>query len=170
MSIADHGAIRNAAKDEEVLTPARYSVLILTLLWITGCASSWVPIHEINNANHPVDSSLSDDQIKQAILGGARDAGWQTEALQDNRILATYHVRDHTVHVEILYTDWYYKVSYKDSDGMKIYCNASDRDKHRKPKVSGRDSCFSTPHYIHGNFKAWVDSLNAAIAKSLASI
>ena len=124
------------------------------------------------DATHTIGRSLSNEKIHEAILDGAQLAGWNAKTLPSGRIRATYHVRNHTVHVEVFYTDAWYKITYQSSNGMKMFCTTSDRDKLKGVKVSGRDSCpgNGAPMYIHGNYKKWVDSLSMSIQSSLASI
>jgi hypothetical protein len=147
------------------------SVVTVAAICLAGCASNIIPMYEVD-ATHTIGRSLTEAQIQEAILGGAEIAGWRAKTLPSGRILATYHVRSHTVNVQIFYTDAWYQVTYHSSNGMKMFCTTSDRDKLKGVKVSGRDSCpgNGAPMYIHGNYKKWVDVLNNGIQNSLASI
>ncbi len=138
-------------------------------LFVTGC-SGFVQLYEFDDL-HTIGRSLTAEQIKEGILEGAQVAGWNAKTLSSESILATYHIRVHTVNVEIFYTDTDYWINYKSSNGMKMFCTKRDRDKVRNMKVSGRHECpGGIPMYIHGNYKKWVDSLNTAIRNSLASM
>ena len=143
-------------------------VFVMTL-FVAGC-SGMVPLYDVDGS-HFVDRSLTEDQVKEAIIEGAETAGWLAKNLSGDTILATYRIRTHTVHVEINYTDTFYATLYKSSNEMKMFCTQRDRDNARNIKISGRQECpGGIPLYIHGNYKKWVDSLNAAIQNSLATI
>lgn len=137
---------------------------------VAGC-SGMVPMYEFDKS-HAIDRSLTKLDISEGILQGAQAAGWKAEILPNGRILATYIIRTHTVHVEIFYTHDYYKLTYRSSNGMKVFCTEQDRLEARNIKISGRQYCpgNGAPMYIHGKYKQWVDSLNVGIQKSLASI
>ncbi len=139
-------------------------------LFVAGC-SGVVPMYEVDKA-HTFDPSLTVEQIKEGILEGAQAAGWNAKVLSSGRILTTYRIRVHTVHMEIFYTDAYYQFTYKSSTGMKMFCTEQDRLKARNIKTSGRQNCpgNGAPMYIHANYKKWVDSLDSAIHTSLASM
>ena len=143
-------------------------VFVMTLL-VAGC-SGMVPLYEVDES-HFVDGSLTEDQVKEGLIQGAETAGWLAKDLGGDEILATYRIRTHTVHVVINYTDTFYATRYKSSNEMKMFCTRRDRDNARNIKISGRQECpGGTPLYIHGNYKIWMDSLNAAIQSSLASM
>ena len=142
-------------------------VFVMTL-FVAGC-SGMVPLHKVDES-HFVDGSLTEDQVKEAIIQGIEAAGWFAKDLGGDEILATYRIRTHTVHVVINYTDTYYATRYKSSSEMKMFCTQRDRDNARNIKISGRQECpGGIPMYIHGNYKIWVDSLNASIQRELAA-
>jgi hypothetical protein len=146
---------------------SRWLFVFVMISFVIGC-SGMVPLHEVDKS-HFVDRSLPKDQVKEAIIEGAETAGWRAKDLGGDMILATYRIRTHMIHVEINYTDTYYATRYKSSNEMKMFCTQRDRDNARNIKVSGRQECpGGIPLYIHGNYKIWVDSLNAAIQSSLA--
>jgi hypothetical protein len=140
---------------------------VLIVLYVVGCARTMIPIHEID-ASHTIGRPLTTEQINEGILEGARAAGWYAKVLSSGRILATYHIRVHTVHLEIFSTDAYYKLTYQSSNGLKMYCTEQDRLNNRNIDTSCPGG--GVPLYVHGNFKKWVDSLNASIQNSLASM
>jgi len=144
-------------------------IVFVMALFVAGC-SGMVRLSEVDG-QHFVDRPLTKDQVKEAIMEGAQAAGWQAKDLGSDFILATYRIRVHTVHVNIDFTNSYYITHYKITNGMKMFCTELDKDTHRNIKVSGRQECpGGIPMYIHGNYKKWVDSLNAAIQNSLASM
>ncbi len=151
-----------------------FSVVGLAILFLGSfsfpASASMVVLKEVRNS-YIVDGSLTKEQLEEAIMKGAQTAGWLTKDLVGDRILATYRIRVHTVHVEISYTDSFYVVRYTASNGMKMFCTTRDKEKIRDLKVSGRQECLGgrAPMYILGNYKQWMDSLNAAIQNALAS-
>ena len=144
-------------------------VFVMTL-FVAGC-SAMVPLHEVRYS-YIVDVSLSKDQLKEAVIKGAQTADWLTKDLVGDKLLAPYRIRDHTVHLEISYTDSFYVTRYKATTGMKMFCTVQDKLKDRNIKISGQHGCLGdrAPMYIDGNYKKWMDSLNASIQNSLASM
>lgn len=137
--------------------------VLISLLWsCTGFVHGFAPLHG-TDAAQPINRSLSEDDIKSAILEGARAAGWQAKALTDGQILATYQIRAHTVHVNIHYTDTYYTLNYRDSVGMKMFCTERDKKRAINQKVSGHENCPGRPAYIHQNYLIWLVTLNESI-------
>jgi hypothetical protein len=130
-----------------------------------------VPLTKVDG-QHFIDESLTQAQVREAIIAGAENARWSTEDLRSDYILATYHIRVHTVHVKIVFTNTFYIAHYESSDGMKMFCSEKDMEKNRNMIVSGRKKCPDNrlPSYIHKGYKKWVDSLNVAIQNSLASM
>lgn len=151
-----------------MLTRRWRDLLFVTLILLLGGCAGFVPLYG-TDVPHPIDRSLTNDEIKSAIIEGAMAAGWQAKELTDNQVLATYRVRAHTVHVEIIYTKNYYTLSYRDSTGMKMFCTTRDKERARNLKVSGHDNCPGRPAYIHQSYKAWLDTLNASIQFMLNS-
>ena len=140
----------------------------ITLL-IAACATSMVRVVDFEDV-HIIHKRLTEEQVKEAIVEGAAASGWLTKDMGDGRILATYHVRTHTVHVRIDYRNSNYSTGYSSSNGMKMFCSERDKKTHQL-KVTGRDKCRTGgPAYIRGNYKKWMDALNAAIQSSLASM
>jgi len=158
--------------EREKNTMTRYLRVLLiftTASFLAGCTSSMVTVVDVDGL-HIIHRSLTKARVKEAIIEGAETAGWLTKDMGDGRILATYHVRNHTVHVRIDYINSNYRTGYSSSNGMKMFCSERDKKTHQL-KVSGRDKCRTGgPAYIHGNYKKWVDSLNTSIQNSLSSI
>ena len=81
-----------------------FSVVGLAILFLGSfsfpASASMVVLKEVRNS-YIVDGSLTKDQLEEAIMKGAQTAGWLTKDLVGDRILATYRIRVHTVHVEI---------------------------------------------------------------------
>ncbi len=153
-----------------MISRSRLPFIFVMALTVAGCGGV-VPLHEVDGTR-VFDRELSKEQVKEAIVEGAEKAGWRAKDLGNDKILATYIVRVHTVHVNILYTDSYYSINYNSSIGMKMFCTRNDKEKARNLKVSGRATCPGGrgPLYIHGSYKIWVDSLNNAIHFELAAM
>lgn len=152
-----------------------HRILILAAaISFAACAqrsAHWVRLYDVDTV-HSIDKHLTKEQITGAVLKGAENAGWRAKDLGDGRILATYSVRVHTVHVEITIDDAAYDTRYRSSTGMKVYCSWEDKQKRRNIKITGRDECPGQvdPAFIHYGYKQWVDSLNNSIRLSLASV
>lgn len=144
---------------------------LLIALSMTGCTGSMVKIMNVDDS-HRIDKSLPKSQVREAIIEGAEFAGWRTKDVDDSEILATYTIRVHTIHIAITYGDSFYVTRYSSSSGMKMFCSQRDRDKTRDLKVSGSEQCPGNrpPLYIHGNYKKWMDALNASIRDRIASM
>ena len=54
-------------------------VVFVMTLFVSGC-SGMVPLHEVDES-HFVDRSLTEDQVKEAIIEGAETAGWLAKDL-----------------------------------------------------------------------------------------
>lgn len=148
----------------------RFLVFAMTLI-IAGCTASMIQLPQTYTA-HFLDGSFTEGQVKEAILEGARAAGWLAKDLEAGYVLASYQIRVHRVTVQIRYTDTFYAIQYKSSSGMKMFCTESDRNYRKDLRVSGQDPCPGgrDPLYIHGNYKKWTDSLNASIHNSLVTM
>jgi hypothetical protein len=158
-------------KERTLIKSLGFYLFLVIALSMTGCTGSMVKIMNVDDS-HSIDQSLSKNQIRDAIIEGAELAGWRTKDLRDDEILATYIIRVHTVQVAIVYADSFYVTRYSSSSGMKMFCSQRDRDKTRDLKVSGSEQCPGDrpPLYIHGNYKKWMDALNASIQNRLASM
>lgn len=140
---------------------------IAAALWLTGC-SQMIPIAQVNDLG-TIERSLTKDQVAAAIEEGARNAGWIPKNIGDERIAATYRIRNHTVDVMIHYSEDLYRINYKSSTEMKVQCSESDWKSSRNIIITGRQSCpgFETPLYIHENYGNWIAYLKASIDHSL---
>jgi hypothetical protein len=63
----------------------------------------------------------SADEVRKAIVAAASATGrkWVIAEPTPGRMIATYHVRTHTVVTEVLYGDSQFSVRYSDSSNMK---------------------------------------------------
>lgn len=82
-----------------------------------------VPIvnHESILVERPGGKAATADQVKQAIVAaaGAGARKWTVSEPQPGVLVATYHVRTHTVTTEIRYSATTFSVKYRDSINMK---------------------------------------------------
>lgn len=148
--------------------PVRTVLAPLVLTICAGCSPLMVSVMD-TDATHPVDSELTKEQVKTAILNGAQAAGWYAKDIGDDTILASFQLRTHAVQVEIDYTDTDYVTRYKTSAGMKMFCTEIDKSNHQNMKISGQENCpGGAPLYIHKSYKGWIDSLNRSIAVALS--
>jgi len=146
----------------------RILIVLSGILLIASCVSvPMVTLHDVKDS-HLYKKTLSNEQIKESIVEGAEYAGWVTQDLGNNNILATYRIRAHTVTVKIYYTQKAFTALYESSDLMKIACTRWEYKK-GKYRVSGKDNCpgNQSPAYIHVNYKSWVESLVKSIERSL---
>ena len=148
-----------------------YLVLIFSVsVTVAGCSGAMVELHDAEGT-YTFSKALTTVQVREAILEGAKKAGWSARDVGDDKILLTYSIRNHTVIEEIFYTKSYYRFTYAGSRNMKMFCTQQDK-KQRRFKVSGQDGCEygRDPRYIHANYRSWIIALNSAIQGSLASI
>lgn len=155
----------------KLMNNRRLMLICVSAFLLQSCTASYVALNEVDHS-HVIGRKLNEEQIKQAILTGADNAGWKAEDLGNNGILATYRIRVHTVKVKIYYTDSSYTTTYDSSVGLKMFCNDYDRYKTRRKKISGLQECPGNlkPRYVHGNYKKWMETLEASIDKQIGSI
>jgi len=123
-------------------------VLLLSVFCLSGCMRQ-APLQ--NPSNLPVygatGKSLSEAQVKQAILKGAREKGWVAREMGPGLIVASLAVRSHLAEVEIPYSGSSYSIIYKRSQNLDY-----------KPQDNS----------IHNQYNNWVDYLRRAIDAQLA--
>ena len=148
--------------------PLRVCMLVIVLLSLVGCQSAMIPMH--NLYNEPINSKLSQDEIREAIKSGAISAGWLVENVSDGQMIATYRIRTHTTTVSVGYSADRYGIYYKNSIHMKVKCGT--RPVAGTPTVTiGQTACpgGTVPTYIHQNYKDWINGLNSSIQAALQS-
>jgi len=113
-----------------------------------------VPIvnHEQVLVSRPDGRPASAEEVKKAILAAsqATERKWSVAEPRPGVLVATYHVRTHTVVVEIRYAGSHFSVSYKDSVNMKY-----------GPGPEGKG-------VIHPFYNRWVQEFLDAIRAELA--
>lgn len=126
------------------------AILVLSLMLVPGCMRQ---ASLLNPSNLPVVSatgqSLSEAQVKQAILAGAKDKGWIARELSPGVISASLAVRSHLAEVEIPYSGSSYSIRYKNSSNLDY--KAGDQT-------------------IHNQYNNWVNYLRQAIDARLAEM
>jgi hypothetical protein len=114
------------------------------------------PVPIVNHGNLPVTAApgkqLQASDVKKAIMAAAVATGrqWSVTETAPGRLLATYHVRTHTVSTEIHYDANAFSVFYRDSVDMKY-----------APGPDGKG-------VIHPFYNQWVQELIQAIRVELA--
>ena len=149
-----------------MISASRSFFVFIIIVLGTGCM---VEVNQVDGS-HAIYRTLTQDQVKRAIIDGAQQAGWRTNVIGSNTIVASYAVRTHIVQIKINYSDDSYSASYYSSSGMKIYCTKRGDGPFERPRISGQQDCPGNeePKYIHGEYKAWMNSLNGSIQRSLA--
>lgn len=145
------------------------AILAVALL-VSGCSPFMVQVREVDTT-HYISGTHTKEQVRDAIMRGAQAAGWRAKDWEGDKILATYTYTQHTVHVEIDYTESTYVTRYHSSNQMKMFCTEEDQKQHRAMLVSGRHTCpgNSPPAYIHKSYQEWTANLNRSIQRALAS-
>ncbi len=125
-------------------------VLLFSLLALTGCMRQ---AKLQNPTNLPVygatGKQLTEAQVKQAILAGAREKGWVAREMGPGLITATLAVRSHLAEVEIPYSANGYSI---------LYVRSSNLDYDARNQT------------IHNQYNNWVDYLRRAIEARMAEM
>lgn len=115
-------------------------VLVACALFLGGCRTA--PIQNIELA--PIASSSQKphtmNDVKNAIIRGGYDRGWQMSDVAPGHLVATLNLRAHQAIVDITYTPENYSINYKDSTNLKHKGNT-----------------------IHSNYNGWIKNLAASI-------
>jgi hypothetical protein len=106
-------------------------LLLAALLSLAAVPASAqrVPVPIVNYDNVVVTKAATAADVKNAILAAAYATGrkWVVSEPSPGRLIATYHVRTHTVTTEIRYSATNFSVVYADSIDMKYAPGADDR-------------------------------------------
>lgn len=126
------------------------ALLVLSLCLTVGCFRQ---AQLQNPTGIPVRSSggqsLSQAQVKQAIILGATDRGWTTREISPGVINATLALRSHLAEVEIPYSVNSYSIIYKSSSNLDY--KAKDQT-------------------IHNQYNNWVQYLRQSIDARMAAM
>ena len=116
---------------------------------LAGCAR----MQAVNNINSaPVAAvagqTVTADQVRQAIIKGAANKGWQVVESAPGKIVLKVDVRGkHTAKVDVSYNKESYSINYNDSFNL-LYNGSS----------------------IHRNYNKWITLLNQSIQKELINV
>lgn len=110
----------------------------------TGCKRT-VPVQSFGNANLAAYGSTSAMQVRDAIVRGGSNIGWQMSEERPGLIVAVWRARAHVVTVEIAYSASSYAIKYRSSENM-----------------------LAEGGQIHRNYNRWVDRLQRNIDAELA--
>ena len=116
------------------------SAAAVTLL-LSACLSE-VPLN-----HESYTEGLTVEQVRQAVLDGAKVRGWKTEQVKPGFIVATYTKDKKTASVDILY----------DANGFRITMN----DKTNMVEKNGK---------VDGKYNQWVNNLNSDISNAAVKI
>ncbi len=145
-------------------TTSHLFFILLTALFAVACAPNLISMYNVHGQSIP--DGLTLDQVGRKIKSAAGIAGWSADEVSPGLIVATNHIRAHTVTVNIRYTEDTYNIDHEMSYYMKISCTAKDKTEAGSIAVSsGPNTCpgNAKPAYIHENYKGWIDELNTAI-------
>ena len=131
----------------------RRNVLILLMLAVALCFISvgcrkGVPITEPSNPSISAYGKFTKVQVRDAILRGGTNIGWQMREETPGTVLGTWSARTSSVTVQIPYNEKEYAIKYHSSENM----------------LDGGDGT------IHPNYNRWVDRLNRNIAAEIGNI
>lgn len=134
----------------EAITRFGNSLIALTVALfpaLTAChITRTSPIHNVTNAVATSKPAKLDD-VRTAIERGGQSLGWEMQPAGPGHIVGTLYLRGNVAQVDIVYTTVTYSINYKDSRGL-------DYD--------GSN--------IHSNYNGWVQNLDRAIARQLATL
>lgn len=119
----------------------KISLASVFLFTVTACSNTQ-PIHNVEQAT--VASSLSQPQVRTAIVQAATNRGWVIEEESGDEIIAVINVRTHQAKVRIPYSDNDYSIHYESSVNLKQRGSA-----------------------IHRNYNRWVHNLNNDIRRNM---
>jgi hypothetical protein len=124
----------------------RLGAVLIAAAVLAGCTTA--PI--MNVADAPVTNaagkSLSQDQVRGAILRAGAALGWQMRDERPGMLVGTLNLRSHTAVVEIPYSSRSYSVNYRSS------VNLNEKDGN-----------------IHKNYNGWIQNLTRGINAQLSA-
>jgi hypothetical protein len=123
------------------------TTIVVLLMAVTFSACTTVPILNVTDAAiaTPAGKSLTDEQVKAAIIRAGSSLGWQMKDAGAGKLVGTLALRTHTAEVEIPYSAKAYSIIYKSSVNLN---------------ESGGQ--------IHKNYNGWIQNLNKGINTQLA--
>jgi hypothetical protein len=134
-----------------ILKPLHLFLAAALSLAAVSASAQRMPVPIVNHDNVVVTKTASAADVKKAIITAAGATGrvWVVSEPSPGRLVATYHVRTHTVTTEIRYSATNFSVAYADSINMKY-----------APGPDGRG-------VIHPFYNQWVQEFVQAIRLEL---
>ena len=140
----------------------KFSSLLLlgiAVVLVAGCSRTGSVYSVTDAAITPVlGNELSLDQVTRAIVAAGVAAGampgparvfWNMRVVEPGHILAALHIRSHMATVDIKYTTKSYTITYNTSANLNYN---------------------SDENTIHSNYNGWIQNLNNAINRQLATL
>ena len=118
--------------------------MLLCLCAVSVGCKKGIPIQDVHNGSVSAYGKMSPTKVRDAILRGGSQIGWQMAEEKPGLVTATWAARDHSVMVEIPYTAKEYTIRYRSSHNM------DEKD-----------------GTIHRNYARWIDRLNRHINAEL---
>ncbi|MEO7253214.1 MAG: hypothetical protein ABIZ64_03115 [Casimicrobium sp.] len=121
--------------------------VLATILLVAGCNST--PIANVSETRVTTASSktLSQDQVRAAIIRAASGLGWQIKDEGANKLIGSINLRTHSAEIEIPYSATNYSIKYRSSTNLG--------------EMDGS---------IHKNYNGWIQNLNRGIATELSKL
>lgn len=126
---------------------------LFAVLWLSaalalmaGCRTA--PVYNVENA--PIvtatGKSLTEQQVRQAIVTAGAGLGWTMSEVAPGHMVATLKIRDHLAKADVNYSPKAFSIAYKDSVNLKY---------------DGTQ--------IHSNYNGWIHNLQNAITAALSA-
>lgn len=122
-------------------------VLVACALFLGGCRTAPIQNIELAPIAYTSEKTHTMNDVKNAIIRGGYDRGWQMSDVAPGHLVATLNLRSHQAIVDITYTPENYSINYKDSTNLKHKGNM-----------------------IHSNYNAWIKNLANSINLELSRL
>ena len=122
-------------------------VLVACALFLGGCRTAPIQNIELAPIAYNSETQHTMTEVKNAIIRGGYDRGWQMSDVAPGHLVATLNIRSHQAIVDITYTPENYSINYKDSTNLKHKGNM-----------------------IHSNYNAWIKNLANSINLELSRL
>ncbi|WP_421899955.1 hypothetical protein [Maridesulfovibrio sp.] len=122
-------------------------VLVACALFLGGCRTAPIQNIELAPIAYNSETQHTMKEVKNAIIRGGYDRGWQMSDVAPGHLVATLNIRSHQAIVDITYTPENYSINYKDSTNLK----------HKGDM-------------IHSNYNAWIKNLANSINLELSRL
>ncbi|MDR1947283.1 MAG: hypothetical protein LBQ51_08995 [Desulfovibrio sp.] len=129
-----------------VLIPALVVLTFALAFTGTGCKRT-VPIENFGNSSLVAYGSLKATDVRDAVIRGGSNIGWQMSEERPGLVVAVWKARDHSLTVEIPYSSTAYTIKYRSSVNMSA--------------ENGE---------IHRNYNRWIERLERNINAELSKV